>query len=128
MPRTMHSLAALVVVIATNVGDGGCEGGGPGQHLACQVDTRGIRNENGLVVDVITPSCDTPPLEHNFETWLSYRQEPGDNWMQPAVPSRLFKIPGPTGYPQRVQLPCKPGYYRAEWHAWGRGSPLDNAP
>lgn len=79
-----------------------------------------------VVDDLVIPRCLFPPLEIRFDAWLEYR-EPGigNEWTKPGRTAMLLTIPGPDGYPLRVFLPCRPGSYRAAWHAEGRGPAID---
>lgn len=57
-------LLALAVILAIQAGDTSCQTSATPK--ACQIDTRGIRVEGGLVTDVITATCDPKPRTHRL--------------------------------------------------------------
>lgn len=120
-----------LAVLATQAGDSSCQASGdPVRTQVCHVDTRGVRVESDgtLVADVITARCQIPPREHKLEAWLEYRSGIWGDWTRPRMPNVLRGVPDAEGRPVRVELPCKPGYYRAAWRATGRGPALPDHP
>lgn len=120
----LRSLAALAVVLAMQAGDSSCEP----STKACQIDTRGIRVEDGVVTDVITATCNPPPRTHRLDGWIEYRADVGEPWRILGRKRTERVVPDAEGFPMRVQGGrCVPGVYRTAWQATGVG-PNDERP
>lgn len=116
----MKILALTVAIIATASTTSKC---GPPLSKACSVALRGLQVENGLVTDVVTPTCDNDrlPLSHVIEVYLDYRG-PGDEFM-PLNPRHIVKpgVPDEKGFDIVVTGECVKGYYRTHYHVSGKG-------
>ena len=118
MHRGTRSTLAALLVLASQAGDSGCEP----TVKACEIDTRGIRVEHGLVTDVITATCDPQPLTHRLDGWLEYRPAPGDDWLRAGARRTSHTRPDAEGFAMPVNAGrCVPGQYRAAWQATGTG-------
>lgn len=123
----MVKLLALAVILATQTGDGGCQTSAT--LKACQIDTRGVRVENGLVTDVITVICDPTPRTHRLDGWIEYRPDVGDQWRLLGSKRTDHTRPDAQGFGMRVEARrCTPGDYRTAWQATGIGPGLDERP
>lgn len=121
MGKPVHYLA-VVLVLAMQAGDSSCA---PAVK-DCQIDTRGIRVEVGLVTDVLTATCDVRPRSHRLDGWLEYRSPDGDTWVRRGEVFTSHTRPGPEGSQLRVNGGlCVPGDWRAAWQATGIGPGLD---
>ncbi|MGH3929511.1 MAG: hypothetical protein ACRDTF_05985, partial [Pseudonocardiaceae bacterium] len=89
---------------------------------ACQIDTRGLRVEQGLVTDVIIATCDPQPRTHRLDGWIEYRTEPGGKWRRAGVKETDHRRPDVEGLRMPVSAgSCVPGDYRTAWQATGIG-------
>ncbi len=66
----MRTLAAAAVLIAAiqAADPAACT---PYAH-ACGITFHGLYVREGVVWDVVTPSCDQPPEAHYIQTWIEY--------------------------------------------------------
>lgn len=121
--RTMPTVMLVAVLAVGTGGQGGCETSGAHPIPSCSVDTRGIRPDDGaVVVDYVTASCDRPPLRHKFEAWLEYSTSRRGGYTMPRFPAGpSWIIPDQEGVTLRVELPCRPGWYRTAWRTTGVG-------
>lgn len=102
----VKQLLALALVLATQAGDSSCAP----VPKACQIDTRGIRVEQGLVTDVITAICDPQPRTHRLDGWMEYRTEPGGTWRRVGVKETDHRRPDAEGLTYAE--------YRRPWWPW----------
>lgn len=129
----MRTLPVVVLVTALAVGAGGqsgCETTTQQRISSCSVDTRGIRPDDGaVVVDYVTATCDKPPRQHKFEAWMEYSSSRRGGFSMPRFPAGpVWVIPDREGITLRVELPCRPGWYRTAWRTTGIGPEPDNTP
>lgn len=118
MLRGRHSLLAVAVVLASQAGDSSCQT----TPKACQIDTRGIRVEQGIVTDVLTAICDPMPRTHRLDGWIEYRAVPGDQWRVVGSKRTDHTRPDAEGFQMPLSAGrCIPGDYRAAWQATGIG-------
>jgi len=129
-------IAAGLIVAATASGAQSCdtkggEGFGRGDNNsglpgACQVDTRGIRQEGAFVTDVVTARCNTDPAKaprsHTLEAWLEYSSNDGATYKR--YESRLgFGVPDDEeGVSVQIAGRCHDGKWRSAWKAYGVNS------
>ena len=126
-------MLTTLVVLASNGGDASCSDAARIAAYDCHVDTRGLRNEDGLVVDVVTNWCSTPPQQQTFTIWIEARPGPGDQWVQVGRSVIDFRVPGPAGLTNQVEGGrCQPDIeYSTTWQAEGvsaDGVPYDTEP
>lgn len=123
----MKILTLAAVILATTSTTSECD---PPAPKACSVSLRGLQVENGMVTDIVTPTCkkDKLPLRHVIEVYLDYRG-PGDEFT-PLSPKHIVKpgIPDEKGFDINVTGECVKGYYRTHYHVSGKGPPLDDGP
>ncbi|MGH3922752.1 MAG: hypothetical protein ACRDTT_07780, partial [Pseudonocardiaceae bacterium] len=120
------------LVLATQAGDASCQDVSRSGYN-CHIDTRGLRNENGLVVDVVTNRCDVPPRRQSLTIWIEARPGPGQEWKQVGRSVSDFRTPGPRGLANQVEGGmCQPDVeYSTSWKAEGvapDGTPFDEEP
>jgi len=116
----VKQVLALAVVLAVNTGDSSCQTATTAK--ACQIDTRGIRVENGLVTDVITVTCDPIPRTHRLDGWVEYRETSDEKWQMVGVKRTDHTRPDAEGFQMPVNGGhCVPGDYRTAWQATGIG-------
>lgn len=99
--RAAHTLT-LAVVLASQAGDASCQGTS-GSGYDCHVRARGLRNESGLVVDVLTHWCDPKPDRQTFTAWIVARPGPGRDGEQVGREATQFIPAGPKGKKLRVE-------------------------
>lgn len=63
--RLRMGLAAITMILAANAGDTACQGSGMSYGSPCQLDTRGIRVEQGQVRGIGVPPG-------GFEAWTTW--------------------------------------------------------
>lgn len=116
----MRALVATLAVLASQAGDPSCETQGRAGY-DCHVDTRGLRHENGLVVDVVTHWCDPAPRRLAFTAWIEARRGAGDEWVQVGRSATQFIPAGPKGKKLRVEGGrCQPDVeYSTAWSSEG---------
>lgn len=111
----VKQLCAVVVVLATQAGDGGCQA----VPWACDADTRGIRVENAVVTDEVSVTCTDPkPRTHRLDAWIDYRPENGD-WRRAGEKKTTHDRPDPKTKLTISAWECAPGDYRAAWQVTG---------
>lgn len=120
MHRAIHT-ATLVLALAAQAGNGGCE-----VHVlpqACDVKFRGIQVDQGYVTDVVTPVCDEPPQRHLLHAWIEYRRV-GEyarlGRQRDGVTDDLPDREGKTKVTLTVR-DCVEGWYRSAAHVEGVG-------
>lgn len=118
--RFMMSLASVTMIVAANAGDTACQGTGMSYGSPCQLDTRGIRVEQGQVIDVVTVRCHPPPGAFRAPVRLEYSDSGAEPW-DPLHPPRVLRtVPDAECYSARVTGgACKPGYWRTAWRLRG---------
>lgn len=100
--RGTHALLSALVVLAAQAGDAACQAT-TGSGYDCHVRARGLRNESGLVVDVLTHWCDPTPRRQTFTAWIVARPGP-DREGEPVGRSATEFIPaGPKSKKLRVE-------------------------
>ncbi len=114
--RALHTTLTVAVVLAS--GAGSCQAA----PKACQIDTRGIRVESGVVTDVITATCDPKPRTHRLDGWIEYHPTPGEPWRVAGSKRTDFTRPDLEGFRMWLDAGrCIPGDYRTAWQATGIG-------
>lgn len=117
---------------ASQVQDNACAPA-PGESFACHVSSRGLRNENGLVVDVLTYWCDPTPRTQQFTGWIDARPGIGRAWERAGREATQFIPAGRKLKDLRVEGGrCQPDVeYATMWHSEGittAGLPFDETP
>ncbi len=129
----MRASLALAAVLASQAGDTSCDTAARSAGYDCHVDTRGLRNENGLVVDIVTNWCNEKPQRQAFTVWIEARPGPDERWEQVGRSAINFSTPGLKGSKTRVEGGrCQPDIeYSVAWQAEGvtaEGVPYDLHP
>lgn len=131
MVKPLH-YAALALVLATQTGDASCQDD-TARSVAydCHVDARGLRNENGLVVDLVSHWCDPTPQTEKFAVWIEARPGPLRD-SEPVGRTSMHLIPPKLGTTVRTRVEggrCQPDVeYATAWSATGvdsNGAPFD---
>lgn len=129
----MRTIAATAVVLASQVQDSSCSSDTTRLGWECHVNSRGLQNENGLVVDVLTYWCDQPPRQQTFTGWIDARPGPDRDWEQAGRTSIQLIPAGPKPKNLRVEAGrCQPDVeYGTMWRSEGvtaDGRPFDVTP
>lgn len=118
--RLRMGLAAVTMILATNAGDTACQGTGMSYGSPCQLDTRGIRVEQGQVVDVVTVRCNPTPGAFRASVRLEYSDNAGEPWDPLHPPRTIRTVPDAEGFSMGVTGgACRPGYWRTAWRLRG---------
>ena len=95
---------------------------------ACDLSFQGIYVDAGEVWDVVTPTCDKPPIEHEIEAWMEYKRV-GEYSPLARRHAYSWITPDKLGFPLKVSSGiCVEGWYRAKAHVTGRGPATEQNP
>lgn len=125
MVKPLHYLT-LLLVLAAQTGDSSCQGDAT-RSVAynCHVDARGLRNENGVVVDLVSHWCDPAPRTEKFMVWIEARPGPLRD-SEPVGRMSMQLMPPELGRTVQTRVNggrCQPDVeYATAWSATGADS------